>query len=111
MVWVQTNVANDKQAQALMDAVVGERLAACGNAWRIDSTYWWEGKVQHDREVAVHLKTRPGALRALVARVRELHRYEVPYIEWGTTSGAHARYTRWVTQETRARRRGTRRKI
>ncbi|HEX9709299.1 MAG TPA: divalent-cation tolerance protein CutA, partial [Candidatus Thermoplasmatota archaeon] len=75
--WVQTNVSDAGEARALARAVVRARLAACANVWPIESEYWWEGKVVHAREVVVHLKTSPGALRPLVAAVRRAHPYDV----------------------------------
>lgn len=110
MGWVQTNVSDERQARALVSSAVLGRLAACANTWAVDSVYWWEGQVQREREVTVHLKTSPGRLRSLVAHVRKRHPYEVPYLEWGTTDRVDADYARWLKREAAARRPGTRRK-
>jgi periplasmic divalent cation tolerance protein len=108
--WVGTHVANETQARVLVEAVVGARLAACANMWPIQSVYWWEGKVERGAEVAVHLKTTPARLAALVAHVRSSHPYEVPYIEWGRGADVDGRYAKWLKAETSARRQGTRRR-
>ncbi len=110
MAWVQTNVGSTKDAREIMERVVGLRLAACANAWAIDSLYWWKGKLESERETTVHFKTTPEALDDLVAEVRKGHPYEVPYIEWGTAEGAHRPYAEWVSAETMERPSGTRRR-
>lgn len=110
MGWVQTNVADARQANALASSAVLGRLAACANTWAVESVYWWDGKVQREREVTVHLKTAPGRLRLLVAHVRRAHPYEVPYLEWGTTDRVDKAYAAWLKREAAARPPGTRRR-
>ncbi|SDC58020.1 divalent-cation tolerance protein CutA [Natrinema hispanicum] len=69
--------AADDIAKQLVDA----RLAACVNQFETTSTYRWEGDVHHDEEVILLAKTTGDASDDLVARVQELHPYDVPCIE------------------------------
>ncbi len=69
------------RAQAIADAVVAERLAACVNAIHaVQSTYEWKGKVEREAEVTLMLKTTAERVAALTARLRELHPYELPEV-------------------------------
>ncbi|TMT86035.1 divalent-cation tolerance protein CutA [Haloterrigena sp. H1] len=68
-------------ADELADVLVEERLAACVNQIETTSTYRWEGDVHHDDEVILLAKTTDDAAADLVARVHEMHPYDVPCIE------------------------------
>lgn len=68
-------------ADELAETLVEERLAACVNRLSTTSTYRWEGEVQRDDEIVLLAKTTDDAYHDLVARVRELHPYDVPCIE------------------------------
>ena len=69
------------EAQRMADVLVEERLAACVNLVPgVRSVYRWEGKLQHDDEVLMIVKTAASAFNALEARVGALHPYEVPEI-------------------------------
>jgi periplasmic divalent cation tolerance protein len=66
-------------AEQLVTAIVEERLAACGNIVPgLTSIYWWDGAVQRDAEVLIIFKTEQSAASRLMARVAELHPYDVP---------------------------------
>lgn len=40
--------------------------------------YWWEGKIEEDKEVGAILKTREDLWEELKERIKELHPYDVP---------------------------------
>ena len=68
-------------ADDIAERLVEERLAACVNRVETSSTYRWDGEVHHDDEVILLAKTTDDAVDDLVARVEELHPYDVPCIE------------------------------
>ncbi len=68
-------------AAALARTIIEERLAACANIVpEIRSIYAWDGKIQDDEEALMLLKTTAEKVTRLVARVRELHPYDVPEV-------------------------------
>lgn len=70
-----------EEAMKIARALVEEKLAACVNIVpEVFSCYWWEGKVQEDKEALLIVKTTASAFPALEGRVRELHSYTVPEI-------------------------------
>ena len=76
---VLTTVGAAFDVTALAHELVEQRLAACINVIpQIQSVYRWQGKIEHDTEQLLLIKTveeRVGALQtALMAR----HPYEVP---------------------------------
>jgi periplasmic divalent cation tolerance protein len=100
---VQVQVAHDGRGalQAMLDTLLAERLIACGQILGpIRSTYRWEGETHHEEEWLALLKTAAAARERLVARIAQLHSYEVPEIIVTEVSGGHAPYLEWVVGET-----------
>lgn len=66
-------------ARELAQALVQERLAACVSLVPgLESTYRWEGKIETAQEILLLIKTPEEKLEALLARLPELHPYQVP---------------------------------
>ena len=69
------------QAQDIGMTVVEERLAACVNVLQsCRSIYRWEGKVETATETPALFKTTLDRADALIARIKELHSYDIPAI-------------------------------
>ncbi|QLG50821.1 divalent-cation tolerance protein CutA [Natrinema halophilum] len=68
-------------ADEIAETLVAERLAACVNRLSTTSTYRWEGDVHRDEEVILLAKTTDDAYDDVVARVTEIHPYDVPCLE------------------------------
>jgi periplasmic divalent cation tolerance protein len=99
---VLTTVPGEADGLALARALVDERLAACVNLLApMDSLYRWEGKIEHETERQVIIKTSRDRLAALWDRVRELHPFEVPeFIVLQIADGNEA-YLRWIGESTK----------
>ncbi len=68
---------DERSAQSLADALVGERLAACVNQLPgVRSTYRWQGKVCSDNEVLLLIKPRAACFQALRGCEKFAHRSE-----------------------------------
>ena len=88
-------------AEALADRLVGEGLAACvGLLPGLRSVYRWKGVVERSHEVQLVAKTGDAALPRLLARIAELHPYDVPEIVALDVAHSHAPYAAWVESET-----------
>ena len=73
--------ADAAQAERIGRIVIEERLAACINIFPpVRSIYRWQGEVARADEVAALLKTSIDQSEALIARISELHSYEVPCV-------------------------------
>lgn len=96
---VTTTLPDRAAADRLATRVVEERLAACAHVvGPVASTYRWQGGVERAQEWYCHLKTTAGRLPALIARVRELHTYEVPEIVATAIVGGDPAYLRWIEE-------------
>jgi periplasmic divalent cation tolerance protein len=88
-------------AERIALALVEERLAAC--VTRLPgarSTYRWNGAIEHADEVQLIAKTTSLRLDAAIARIRELHPYELPEIVAVQTNAGLPGWLDWVHRET-----------
>ncbi len=86
-----------ESALALARQVVEESLAACGNVIpHVTSVFRWKKKVTEEEEVLLILKTSAGQCPALIARVAELHTYEVPEVLSLRVENGFGPYLDWV---------------
>lgn len=68
-------------AETITTALLEQQLAACVNRIPgVASMYRWEGRVEHDDEVLLVIKTAARHFSALEESIRELHPADVPEI-------------------------------
>ncbi len=82
-------------------ALVEQRLAACANV--VDgatSVYWWDNRMQEDREAILIAKTRSDLVSAVVARVKELHEYSCPCVVALPIVEGNQAFLDWIDAET-----------
>jgi periplasmic divalent cation tolerance protein len=93
---------SDREAlQAILDALVSERLIACGQLLGpMTSTFHWGGAVHREQEWIALMKTAEARVEAAIERIAQLHPYEVPEIIVTCGIVGHEPYLRWVQDET-----------
>jgi periplasmic divalent cation tolerance protein len=101
IVSVYATFADDAEARRIGRAVIEEGLAACVNILGpCHSIYRWQGETEEAGEVAAIFKAGAAGADALIARVAELHSYDVPAAVVWPIEGAHPAYAEWVLAET-----------
>jgi len=65
-------------------------------AGAVGSVYRWQGAVARADEILVILKTTEARVASVVARIRELHTYDVPEILFLPVSAGYEAYIQWV---------------
>jgi periplasmic divalent cation tolerance protein len=98
---ILVTAGSEAEAEALAEALVGERLAACVQLSPIRSRYVWKGAVQRDDEILLLIKTKAALFEAVRTRIRELHSYETPEVVMLPAPAADADYLAWIAAETR----------
>jgi periplasmic divalent cation tolerance protein len=88
-------------ARALARAALEARLVACANLVpRLESHYWWQGRIEANREVLLLFKTTRARLPALERLISDLHPYDTPeFIAFDITRGSK-RYLDWIRAST-----------
>ena len=89
--------ANPEEAERIGRVVVEERLAACINVLGpCRSIYRWKGRIESAAEIAAIFKTHHWRSDALIARIAELHSYEVPCVVSWAIEKIVGGYADWV---------------
>jgi periplasmic divalent cation tolerance protein len=92
--------ASQDEAMRIGRIVVEERLAACINVMApCTSLYWWDGAVTQAEEVPALLKTSSEQANALIARIADLHSYDVPAITAWPAERVPSSFAEWVATE------------
>ncbi len=79
--------------------LVEKKLAACVNAVeKVNSLYWWKGKIENDSEGLLIIKTKRELFKKLAEEVRKVHPYEVPEIIALPVVDGNEDYLRWIDE-------------
>jgi periplasmic divalent cation tolerance protein len=73
-------VGNETDALKLGTLSMEAKLAGCMNVFPIQSAFPWDGKMQHEKEFVLLLKTLPAFTALLQKFILEKHHYELPCI-------------------------------
>jgi periplasmic divalent cation tolerance protein len=97
-----------KTARALARAALQARLVACANLIpRLESHYWWQGKLESSAEVLILFKTTRARLAALEKLILVRHPYDTPEFVVLPIAAGSRRYLDWLKTSCRgAARRG-----
>jgi len=97
-----TTTNQHKEARALAEMLVKERLAACVQIIpRIESIYEWEGKIHDDQEYLLIIKTREKRVGGIKKALEKHHSYEVPeFIVLPIIDGMDE-YIKWMEEGTK----------
>lgn len=88
------------EADRIAEDLVRSGLAACCNIVPTVTSYFnWQGKVKKETEALIVLKTTRARSRDLVARVEEIHTYDVPEMLLLEVTEGLEGYLKWVTEE------------
>ena len=88
-------------ATAIATALLEEHVVACVNQVPgIKSMYRWEGRVEHDDEVLMLIKTTGQLFPQVEATIGKLHPYELPEIIGVSLAAGSAAYLDWIDSVT-----------
>lgn len=101
VVVILSNAPDLLLAKRIAHVLVEEHLAACVNLGPAAlSMYMWEGVLEGTEEIPLTIKTTLARSTELVARLAELHPYDVPEILVLPVSGGSASYLDWCRSQT-----------
>lgn len=96
---VLSTFADGDSAALIVRQLVSEKLAACGSIIPgVRSIYSWKGVVEDSAEVLVIFKIAAASEEEFIARLGELHSYDVPEIVSIAPEKWNGAYGRWVVE-------------
>ena len=88
-----------KTARMLAKAALESRLIACANLIpKVESHYWWQGKIEHGAEVLLVLKTAATRLAAIEKLIVAKHPYDTPEFVVLSLDRGNRRYLDWLNK-------------
>src|SRR5437867_3486104 len=88
-----------KTARSLAKAALRARLAACANVLpKIESHYWWRGKLERAAELLLLFKTTQSKLAALEKCILANHPYDTPEFLVVRLDKGNERYLAWLAE-------------
>lgn len=94
---ITTTYPNAREARALCDYLLANRLASCIQIHRAESHYVWRDNIEAQEEFIVHIKTAKSRVKAIKSHIKATHSYEIPQILVSTAKASKA-YFKWHTQ-------------
>lgn len=84
-------------ALKITKGLLDKKLVACVNRLGpIESTYWWEGKIDSSSEFLLIIKTTSGMKEDIIAHVKKVHPYTVPEIIFLPIENGNQDYLGWI---------------
>jgi len=96
---IMVTCASREEARRIAGRLLEKRLVACANILpKIESRFWWKGKLDSAAEFLVMMKTVRSNFKKIEAEIKRVHSYEVPEIiavpiVWGNRD-----YLDWISQ-------------
>ncbi|MCK9274498.1 MAG: divalent-cation tolerance protein CutA [Syntrophales bacterium] len=100
---VITTCESKEKAEQLARLLLKERLAGCVQVTGVTSYYWWERKINNDKEMVLWIKTKVELYRELEKFLLLHHSYEIPEIIMIPIKDGFGGYIQWLGSVTRNR--------
>jgi periplasmic divalent cation tolerance protein len=92
--------SSKEEADKISEILLTKRKAACVNIVpRVDSRFWWQGKLDSAEESLLIVKTKESVLSEIVDLVKGAHSYSVTGIIALPIFGGSESYLNWVDDE------------
>ena len=89
-----------EEAHEIAELLLDQRKAACVNiVARVDSLFWWQGRLDSAQESLLIIKTKASLLLEIIGLVKGVHSYEVPEIIALPIIGGNEDYLKWIDSE------------
>ena len=93
-------VGSEAEARKVADLLLTNRKAACVNIVpKVDSSFWWQGKLDSSQESLLIIKTKASLLPEIIDLVKAAHSYTVPEIIALPIVGGNEDYLKWIDSE------------
>ena len=91
---VMTTTNSEELANNFANLLVTSNIAPCVQIDKIHSIYKWQGRITHEAEYRLHIKTtKPDAAEEFLL---ELHNYDTPEIITIKADLTNAKYMQWL---------------
>ncbi len=93
---IMTTFKDRTVGDKIINALLEQNLAACIQESEIKSHYKWQGKIEHENETLLLIKTRAELFDDIKNLILELHDYETPEIIMMPITKGSKTYLEWI---------------
>jgi periplasmic divalent cation tolerance protein len=98
---VFVTTSSEEDAEKIARLLLEQKKAACVNVIaRVNSRFWWQGKLDSAQESLLIIKTRADLIPDLVDMVKKSHSYTIPEIVALPIVAGSEDYLHWIDRET-----------
>ena len=88
-----------EKAKPLVKILLQNRVCACVNILEgIKSLFWWQGKIDEEKESLLIIKTNSGAFQKLKNLIKKNHPYNVAEIITFKIDKINKEYSKWLNK-------------
>ena len=98
---VTTTTYSKEEALKITKEILNKKLAACIQSSEIESSYFWEGKIEHNLEYKLDIKTSKEKAKELIGFIKLIHSYEIPEIIVTPIIDGSKDYFKWIDDSIR----------
>jgi len=98
---IVTTFCKDKNtAESICDTLLNKNLVAGCQVSKVDSKYWWKGRLEMAHEYKLEFRTIGSFFDEIASEINELHDYEVPEISATEFWNANDEFIEWINENT-----------
>lgn len=94
---VLMTASSKDEAKKIVHSLLEEKLIACANMIdSVSSVFWWQDKIEEEKEVLVIMKSHQDLFKRVSTRVKELHSYDTSEILALSIVDGSCQYLEWM---------------
>ncbi len=97
-IFIYVTAPSEEEAKKVAKHLLERRLVACANIFPISSLYWWEGRIQDEKEFVLILKTKELNYEKVKEEIETIHSYSIPCIT-KISVGPNEKYAEWLKNQ------------
>lgn len=96
---VLVTAASQTEAEAIAQSLLENNLAACVSVLPLQSRYRWQGKLEHQPEWQLLIKTKMDLFTQLTIHIQAIHSYAVPEVIALPVLAGALPYLNWISEQ------------
>lgn len=100
-IMITTTFKNKDEANKISELLLKERLVSCCQLSNITSSYHWKGKIEHEEEYLLQMKSKKELYNQIEKIILENHSYETPQLVAYDIIDGYKEYLNWIGEETK----------
>ncbi len=98
---ITTTLNTIEDARKITKILLEKRLIACSQIEEIQSCYWWNKRIEDEKEYILTMKSKESLYNEIEKEILENHPYEVPEIIMTEIKDGYYEYLNWIKEETK----------